>query len=451
MSSTRSVGATGADIPGRPGAPAARRKWWRVPVGDALPWASLVARLVLAVVLGWAALSKIGDPAGTVRAVRAYRILPESFVHPVAYALPAFELALAVLLVLGVATRLVGALAVATLAVFIGAVASAGLRGLRIDCGCFGGGGTVAHTHYLLDIARDSGLLLFALLIPLVRRSRLSVDGRLAVDKAGVDKAGVDKAGVEKAFPDAAKRPGKSPSAKVSARRAKVAAAREAAVRQQARRRQGVAMAAVAGVLVGAAGLGIGVNNSHAASSRAVTAVAPAAATAAGGIVVGSSAAPVKLVMYEDPQCPVCAEFEQLNGTTLENAVVAGKVSVEYRMRSFLGPESVRADNALAAAQQEGKFEALRAAMFANQPREHTGGYSTQQLIELGRSVGLSDGAYADAVRTMPYASWVAQVDDRASRDGNVGTPELIRVGVGPLPQAELFDPARFRAALELS
>ena len=120
-------------------------------------------------------------------------------------------------------------------------------------------------------------------------------------------------------------------------------------------------------------------------------------------------------------------------------------------MRSFLGVESVRADNALAAAQNEGKFEQLRTALFANQPEEHTGGFTTDDLLELGRSVGLTDTAYTDAVRSMTYAPWVEFVDDRASRDGDVGTPQLVKVGSGVLSWNQTMEPAQFAAALGLS
>ena len=135
-----------------------------------LPWMSFAARLVAATVFAIAGISKVGDPQGTVRAVRAYRLVPEGAVHAVAYALPTFEIALAVLLVLGVATRVVGTVAATAVIVFIAAIASAGIRGLRIDCGCFGGGGAVTHTHYLLDIARDVLLLLVILVVPLAGR-----------------------------------------------------------------------------------------------------------------------------------------------------------------------------------------------------------------------------------------------------------------------------------------
>src|SRR5262249_58066732 len=71
--------------------------WW--------PWCSTAGRLVLAGVWGWAGVAKLGDPDAAVRAVRAYDILPETFVKPFAWGLPFVELALAVLLLVGLATR----------------------------------------------------------------------------------------------------------------------------------------------------------------------------------------------------------------------------------------------------------------------------------------------------------------------------------------------------------
>ena len=48
---------------------------------------------------------------------------------------------------------------------FIVGIASAWARGLQIDCGCFGGGGTRpdASDEYPWEIARDVGLLLLSL------------------------------------------------------------------------------------------------------------------------------------------------------------------------------------------------------------------------------------------------------------------------------------------------
>jgi uncharacterized membrane protein YphA (DoxX/SURF4 family) len=120
-------------------------------------WTGLIARFGLVVLWAWASLSKLPDPDASVRAVRAFRILPEALAVPVGFGLPVFELALAALLALGLFTRLSGLLTVVVMGLFIIGIASAWARGLSIDCGCFGGGGEVdpSETSYPTEIARD--------------------------------------------------------------------------------------------------------------------------------------------------------------------------------------------------------------------------------------------------------------------------------------------------------
>jgi hypothetical protein len=69
--------------------------------------------------------------------------------------------------------------------------------------------------------------------------------------------------------------------------------------------------------------------------------------------------------------------------------------------------------------------------------------------VQAGRDVGITSSSYADAVRSGRYDGWVRATDDRASRDGNVATPEL-RIGDRVLTQTELFDEAKLSAALGL-
>ncbi|MEV6207772.1 MauE/DoxX family redox-associated membrane protein [Kitasatospora sp. NPDC051914] len=154
----------------------------RVLAGPASEWIGLAARLGLAVVWGWAGLAKISDPAEAAQAVRAYEILPESLVKPVGYGLPFLELALALLLLIGLGTRLVAAVSALLLLAFIAGIASAWARGISIDCGCFGGGGTVdaSKTEYLQEILRDTGFLLLALWLVLRPRTKFSADAWLA-------------------------------------------------------------------------------------------------------------------------------------------------------------------------------------------------------------------------------------------------------------------------------
>lgn len=143
---------------------------------------ALAARLLLGGVFVYAGALKLPDPAASVRAVRAYRVLPEAVVPAVGYGLPVLEVALGVLLLLGLAVRFTAVLTGLLLIVFIAGMASAWARGLTIDCGCFGGGGEVAagETQYGRELARDLGFLAAAVVLVRWPGSWLSVDTRLA-------------------------------------------------------------------------------------------------------------------------------------------------------------------------------------------------------------------------------------------------------------------------------
>ena len=82
------------------------------------------------------------------------------------------------LLLAGIGTRPAAAASGVLMIVFIAGVGSAAVRGLSIDCGCFGGGGAVPpdQTAYGAEIARDIGLLLLAGWLVARPRSRLSLE-----------------------------------------------------------------------------------------------------------------------------------------------------------------------------------------------------------------------------------------------------------------------------------
>ena len=156
---------------------------WRSRVDTVWPWLAVVARLVLGGVWLAAGFAKVGDPESSVRAVRAYQLVPDPLERAVGYSLPLLEICLGVLLVIGLAQRLVAIATAVLLAVFIVGIATAWARGLQIECGCFGGGGAAAGSDvtagYRSDIARDVGLLALAVLLAWRPNSRLSVDGLL--------------------------------------------------------------------------------------------------------------------------------------------------------------------------------------------------------------------------------------------------------------------------------
>jgi uncharacterized membrane protein YphA (DoxX/SURF4 family) len=135
-------------------------------------WLGLLARLVVAGFLITAGYLKFSDPAGNVRAVRAYRLLPEAVVPTVGHALPTIELILGFLLLLGLFTRYVAGIAGLFFLAFIIGISSAWARGLEINCGCFGSGGVPAN-------ARDLGLLALCVWLAVWPRTRLALDNLL--------------------------------------------------------------------------------------------------------------------------------------------------------------------------------------------------------------------------------------------------------------------------------
>jgi Thioredoxin len=173
----------------------------------------------------------------------------------------------------------------------------------------------------------------------------------------------------------------------------------------------------------------------------------PTGHTPEGGVLVGESDAELQMVLFEDPQCPYCRQFEELNGELIARAVGAKQVAVEYRMRCFLGPESVRADNALALAAEAGRFDELRRALFAAQPPEGTGGFTAPDLLQLGREVGLTDSAFVSGVREDKYADWVLGRESAYEGEDPQGTPAAWLNGRA-IDSGVLFDRFEFQNLL---
>jgi uncharacterized membrane protein YphA (DoxX/SURF4 family) len=117
----------------------------------------LACRLVPAALFLWAGFAKAFDRQGSILGVSAYDVLPESLVKPVAMLLPWVEIAVGVLLILGLFTRFAGLATAGLMSAFIIGLAQAKARGLKINCGCFGTGGPGSGVTWW-ELIRDTGL-----------------------------------------------------------------------------------------------------------------------------------------------------------------------------------------------------------------------------------------------------------------------------------------------------
>ena len=142
------------------------------------PWVGLAARLTLGGVLLLAGYLKFDELDKSQMAVRAYEMLPIALANFIGLVLPFAEIFMGLLLILGAATRIMGILSALLMLVFVIGISQAWVRGLSIDCGCFGGGGQVepGEANYLTPLLRDAGLAALGIYLFLHPRSKLSLD-----------------------------------------------------------------------------------------------------------------------------------------------------------------------------------------------------------------------------------------------------------------------------------
>jgi hypothetical protein len=164
---------------------------------------------------------------------------------------------------------------------------------------------------------------------------------------------------------------------------------------------------------------------------------------------VGQDGAAKRMVIFEDPQCPYCCEFEEVSGGLLRSAREGGTLATEYQMRCFLGVESVRADNALALAAEEQRFDELRTELFAAQPLEGSGGFTTLDLVALGQRVGLTSHGFVSGVHEGRYVAWVLRLEELFRTADPQGTPAAW-LDDRPVDARVLYDPEALAVLLDL-
>lgn len=120
----------------------------------------LIARLVLGGVFVFAAYTKLRHPWMLfAMSINSYQLLPEWAVAGLARSLPWFELALGLVLLAGYQLRYFAAAASGLLLVFFSVMLRSYVKGMGIDCGCFGFGEALS----LETLVRDALLLILSL------------------------------------------------------------------------------------------------------------------------------------------------------------------------------------------------------------------------------------------------------------------------------------------------
>ena len=252
---------------------------------------------------------------------------------------------------------------------FIVGIASAWARGLQIECGCFGGGGTSANAsdEYPWEIARDIGLLLLSLWLVWRPRTPFAVDNLLF--RRTDEGSWMSKKSAERS-------------------RSERAAAAMAAQRAAERRRQMLVVGAVVVALMAVVGIGYAGQQPLATPPATTPSATPAGVTDGYSVVVGDGVRADHDHALRGPPVPGLPGLRGRHRRRGGKAVEDGKVKVEYRPIAFLDDASTtdyssRALNALMVVLDESgqdAFEAYHRLLFENQPAEGTAGLTDDQL-----------------------------------------------------------------------
>jgi protein-disulfide isomerase len=106
------------------------------------------------------------------------------------------------------------------------------------------------------------------------------------------------------------------------------------------------------------------------------------------GFFLGSSFAPVQMVIYIDLQCPICQNYETTATPTLISKYVrTGKLRIEVKPWAFIGPDSYRGQVAMMAAAKQNKAFNYAQVLYDNQGTENTGWLTDSMVYQIAESV----------------------------------------------------------------
>lgn len=143
-------------------------------------------------------------------------------------------------------------------------------------------------------------------------------------------------------------------------------------------------------------------------------------------VVAGQDSAKLTVDVYEDFLCPACGLFEKRDAGKIEHAIVDGSIKVRYHMVNLLDEQSNPPGYSLAAASaalcaaEAGQFPSFHATLFADQPREGGHGYTDDQLVQLGRDLGITASTFESCVRGGTHDAAVKAQLDAALADSTL-------------------------------
>jgi protein-disulfide isomerase len=148
---------------------------------------------------------------------------------------------------------------------------------------------------------------------------------------------------------------------------------------------------------------------------------------------LGEKDAPVTVYVYEDFQCPFCAQFSrEMFPNLVDDYVRNGEVRVVSETMAFLGPDSVTAARAAFAAGEQNRYWPYHTLLFENQGEENSGYVTDEYLRGLAEETpGLDVKKWEEKRAGDSFTEELEAVQARAKASGVNSTPTLILEGPG--------------------
>ena len=151
------------------------------------------------------------------------------------------------------------------------------------------------------------------------------------------------------------------------------------------------------------------------------------------GTTLGEGDAPVTLYLYEDFQCPFCAQFSsEMFPDLVDDYVRGGQVKVVSETMAFLGADSVTAARAAFAAGEQNRYWPYHTLLFENQGEENSGYVTDEFLRDLAEQTpGLDVEQWEEERAGNSFVKELEAVQARAQASSVNSTPTLIFEGPG--------------------
>lgn len=171
------------------------------------------------------------------------------------------------------------------------------------------------------------------------------------------------------------------------------------------------------------------------------------------GSVVGDPKAEFTLIEFADLQCPVCQRYTlDVLPSVIRRYVRTGKIKMDFRLRTFIGPDSVKAAGVAAAAAQQSRIWPFADLFYHNQGEENSGYVTPSFLHSIDKAAGV-DSTKADAFAASAASlAPIKQANAMGDQLGVQSTPTVFvgkRGGALRQVQAGPTDVAAFKQAID--